>query len=104
MTPGLFQHNHPATSVAAAHTVPNLTGKRIAVLRVIAAKPCTDEWILEATGMSPNTARPRRVELVDAGYVRDSGTVARTRSGVSAIVWEVTDAGIAALNRKGAPS
>jgi hypothetical protein len=78
------------TSQAAAKSVvPNARTLRAAVLRVIQALgPLTDEQIQEALHMNPSTQRPRRVELVEGGHVRDSGRRAKTRSGRSAVLWE----------------
>lgn len=50
--------------------------------------PATDEQIQDALGMNPSTQRPRRIELVTAGFVRDSGKTRKTASGRSATVWE----------------
>lgn len=52
----------------------------------------TDEQIAEALGMSPNTERPRRVELVRLGLVAPDGE-ALTRSGRRAVRWRATVAG-----------
>lgn len=51
---------------------------------------CTDEQIQKAERMDPSTQRPRRVELVRAGLVRDSGRKRRTHSGRFAVVWVAT--------------
>lgn len=97
-TTGLVSDSHPPTSHAAARSVPDLTGKRLGVLRYIAASGgATDEMVIDATGYSPNTARPRRVELVGMGLVRDSGRLKKTRAGMEAVVWEATDEGRAAM-------
>lgn len=47
----------------------------------------TDDEIQAALDMPPSTQRPRRVELVRAGLVRDSGEKRKTRSGRRAAVW-----------------
>lgn len=47
----------------------------------------TDEEVQDATDMNPNTQRPRRIELVIAGLVEDSGQTRKTRSGTQAVVW-----------------
>lgn len=47
----------------------------------------TDQEIQRATGLDPSTERPRRIELVNAGLVYDSGRKRRTLSGRRAIVW-----------------
>jgi hypothetical protein len=51
--------------------------------------PSTDEEIQLGLKMNPSTQRPRRVELVTAGAVRDSVIRRRTQSGRFATVWEV---------------
>jgi hypothetical protein len=52
-------------------------------------KGATDEETQFALAMNPSTQRPRRVELVDMGLVKDSGTTRKTASGRSATVWVV---------------
>jgi hypothetical protein len=47
----------------------------------------TDEEICDLTGVSPNSERPRRGELVNAGLVRDSGSTRLTKAGRNASVW-----------------
>lgn len=47
----------------------------------------TDEECQDALAMNPSTQRPRRVELVRAGRVVDSGRTRPTRSGRQAVVW-----------------
>ena len=49
----------------------------------------TDEECQDGIPMNPSTQRPRRVELVRMGLVRDTGEKRKTRSGRSAVVWEV---------------
>lgn len=51
--------------------------------------PCTDEQICKHTGMNPSTERPRRIELVELGKLRDSGKVGLTESKRRAVLWEV---------------
>lgn len=48
--------------------------------------PVTDEEIITMTGLSPNTARPRRVELEKLGLIVP-GELRRTRSGRWATTW-----------------
>lgn len=50
----------------------------------------TDQEMQQALGMKPSTQRPRRVELVQMGLVRDSGRTRDTESGREATVWEVS--------------
>lgn len=89
---GLVRNDHPATAQAAAARAPAGRAGR-AVRSFIASRGsmgATDEEIIEAVlplGFAVNTIRPRRVELVRAGVVRNSGRERETRSGRDAIVW-----------------
>lgn len=93
--PGQVRHDARPTSVAAAASVAGVTGEaRLRVLAFIRASGetgCTDEQCIDGTGMSPSTVRPRRVELVQQGYVRDSGRTRETRSRRAAVVWVATE-------------
>jgi hypothetical protein len=51
--------------------------------------PATDPEIQARMRMEPNTERPRRVELVEGGFVRDSGQRKR-HHGKEHIIWEAT--------------
>jgi hypothetical protein len=80
------------TSQAAAVSMTNNAGTlRRRVLWAIRDSPdgLTDEEIQDQTGMNPSTERPRRIELVLAGLVRNSGRKRRTRSNRLAVVWEI---------------
>lgn len=50
--------------------------------------PSTDEAIQLGLNMNPSTQRPRRIELVEQGRVKDTGGKWRTISGRAASVWE----------------
>jgi hypothetical protein len=50
----------------------------------------TDVEIQRATGLVPNSERPRRVELVDGGWLADSGRT-REHYGREHTVWVITD-------------
>lgn len=50
----------------------------------------TDHQMQELLHMNPSTQRPRRVELVKAGLVKDSGRFDITPSGRRAVVWVAT--------------
>ena len=52
----------------------------------------TDEEVRRGLGLRADTARARRVELRDAGLVRDSGARRPVESGRLAIVWTSTPA------------
>lgn len=47
----------------------------------------TDHEMQEDLQMNPSTQRPRRVELVKAGLVKESGRFRLTPSGRRAVVW-----------------
>lgn len=82
---------HSPTSVAAAEAIaPVAATLRRLVLEAIAvagADGLTDEEVIQKTGIQPSTARPRRIDLVRAGLVRDSRQTRKTTSGRSATVW-----------------
>lgn len=91
---GLFEPRPPAvrsspTSVAAAEAIrsdaKSLRAKLYAWLRVNG--PATDEEMQAV--LPPNTQRPRRVELVRAGLVVDSGQTKPGKSGRQATLWAV---------------
>ena len=56
-------------------------------IRRAGADGLTDEEMLAAVQLAPSTGRPRRIELVQRGLVRDSGNIRKTASGRSAVVW-----------------
>jgi hypothetical protein len=98
---GKVRHDAPDTSREAARLIaPKVGTKRQQVLREIAMSApqgVTDEGICLALGMNPSTERPRRVELVEAGWVEDSGERLLLRSGTHAILWRLTQRGREAL-------
>lgn len=56
-----------------------------------------DEDLAERFGIYRDTAGPRRLELVNMGYLRASGRQRRTSRNTPSIVWELTDAAITKL-------
>lgn len=89
---------HSATSKAAATSiVPKAGTLRAMVLEFLKDRRywgidgATDEEIQDELEMPQNTARPRRVELVRAGLVIDSGRSRPTKSGRMATVWVVNN-------------
>jgi hypothetical protein len=84
---------HSETSVAAAEAIkPDVGRLRQLVLDAIRRAGddgLTDEEMLAAVQLAPSTGRPRRIELVQRGLVRDSGRTRKTASGRSAAVWVV---------------
>lgn len=82
---------HSETSKAAAETMrPDAATDRMEVLNLLlrALVGMTDEEIQLSLKLNPSTERPRRIELVRAGKVRDSGKKRATKSGRLATIWE----------------
>jgi hypothetical protein len=81
---------HSQTSLDAARELQNKTTKKALVFKEIVCRGkegATDEEIMMDLGMSPNTERPRRVELVREGFIVDSGRTRKTRANRDAVVW-----------------
>lgn len=81
---------HSATSRDAAQAIrPKSDTLRAAVMSYIASQGiegATDEEIQNALGMQGSTQRPRRIELMNAGEIREIGK-RKTSSGRLASVW-----------------
>jgi hypothetical protein len=93
---GLFDAPAPAqahspTSKAAARSIEPRTGTLrgfvLAYIRGAGMNGATDEEMQSALSMNPSTQRPRRIELVEAGFVYDSNRTRPTESGRNAVVW-----------------
>lgn len=87
---------HSPTSQAAARQIrpdaSRLRGRVLGLLLERGEQGATDEELQLALSMNPSTERPRRIELVEAGAVRDSGRTRPTRSGRKAVVWQAAEA------------
>lgn len=86
----------PTSVMAALLTLPRTRTKRMAVLEAIAwagEEGCTDDELYAILGVGPNTVRPRRVELLDAGWIEDARRRRKTSTGADAIVWVLTEQG-----------
>lgn len=74
---GLVRRDHPDTSYAAARRVEPRTGtQRAKVLDLIRRRGdfgATDRELQLTLHLPGNSERPRRVELTQAGWLRDSG-------------------------------
>ena len=92
MTLPAFQ-SHSSTSRQAAldiyYDVGKLQQRVLDCLRGWGDVGGTDEEIQKALGMNPSTERPRRIELVSKGLIRDSGLRRKTDSKRLATVWVV---------------
>lgn len=89
-----YQRHSRTSRAAAINSEPAAGTKRglaLAHLRRQGAAGATDEEMQAQIPMNPNTQRPRRVELVAAGLVRDSGRTRKTAGGDDAVVWVATE-------------
>lgn len=88
--PTLPFQRHSDTSRAAADSMteqaPTMRSQVFSIIQHYG--PVTDEVGAELAGLSPNTWRPRRVELARAGVIRKADEDGRTRSGRKAARWE----------------
>jgi predicted ArsR family transcriptional regulator len=88
----IFDAPYVTTSETSREAATSMKGKtanlRSLVLEALRNRPMTDEQIATSLALSPNTARPRRVELVRSGHVVEVGK-AVTASGRSAVIWGV---------------
>jgi hypothetical protein len=93
--PGKAFAGAPVTTREAALLVTPRSGtQRDRVLQsIVTSGGLTDEEMQVRLSMSGDTQRPRRIELVEGGWVHDGGQRRRTASGERAIVWELTEAG-----------
>ena len=92
---GKFSHpdsGAPETQRQSAILIYPRTGTwRLRVLNAIANHGgATDEELYAITGGDENTVRPRRNELMNDGWIEDSGRRRRTPSKKDAVVWDLT--------------
>jgi hypothetical protein len=84
-------HNGTATSKAAAKAIePHINEQHKAMLfwyRTYGSPGLTDAEMIEATGFSGDSVRPRRGELVAMNLVADSGRTRATKTGRQATVY-----------------
>ena len=82
---------HSRTSRSAAESIEPKTGTKraivLAFLRGRGKDGATDDEMQRLIPMGPNTQRPRRVELVAASLIFDSGRERDTTGGDPAVVW-----------------
>jgi hypothetical protein len=84
-----FQAHSATSREAAKYAKEFVPTQKLRVLMQLQIHDATDEELHLALRMNPSTQRPRRIELVQAGKVRDSGRIRNTKSGRRAVVWEV---------------
>lgn len=81
---------HSDTSRAAAKAIePKLSRLERQVAALLERTPpgLTDNQMQSGLAMNGNTQRPRRIRLVELGYVKDTGERRATGSGRPATVW-----------------
>lgn len=110
---GLMLWDAPAPSVPRSTSEDAADGQsrskrqidRVRILRAVAftRDGLTRDQIAEELGISPNTVRPRIVELMTLGYVHDQRLMRLTQTGSLAAVCEATDAGRAWLDTNTKP-
>lgn len=79
------------SGAAIGRLIPNLRDLVLEAFRRAGASGLTDEEAQERTGLDPSTERPRRVELVRARLVMDSGRKRTTKHGRPATVWTIAE-------------
>jgi len=94
---GKFRGDAGKTMIASAVAAYPATGTaRRRVLDAIAQageRGRTDEELQDELNMNPSTERPRRIELVEGGWIEDSGTTRQTDAHRDAVVWALTERG-----------
>ena len=84
------QRHSPTSRAAALAAEPHAGTKRAILLAFLRGRGdlgATDEEMQVCVPMSPNTQRPRRVELVEGRHIENSGRIRKTMGGVDAVVW-----------------
>lgn len=94
-TIGKFHADAKLTERKAALAIYPKTGtQRRSILERIALNTgATDEELSYLLNMNPSSVRPRRGELVEGGWIEDSGRTRQLRSGEKGIVWVLTEKG-----------
>lgn len=116
---GKVGRDHPETSRAAARAITTRSGsQRHRILIALGQRPRADHELQRDVGVVGSSERPRRLELVEAGYVRaavgrdiagwmdrpaaekdDPVTRENPDTGQQCTVWTITEAGRAALRQ-----
>lgn len=88
---GKYQKSSP-TSREAAFFAEDFSGsaREQVFLQIVKSGGATDEEVQSAIRMNPSTQRPRRVELVELGLIKDSKYVRKTSAGLDAVIWIAT--------------
>lgn len=93
----------PDTSKRAAFANLPLKGtQRREILDIHLANPkgLTDDELSQLTSIRLNSLTTRRSELYQGGWLEDSGLERKARTGISQVVWRVTDKALALLHER----
>src|SRR5947199_355675 len=84
-----FVRGSRTSELAAIEAEPSAGTQRFKVWQLLRDFPngLSDDQMQRILNMNPSTQRPRRVELVEAGLVVDSGRRRHTPSGREAVIW-----------------
>ena len=96
--------SHNTAKTAALKATPRTGTQRRQVLDFIATcdeEGATDEDIQVFTLMDYSSQGPRRRELVEGGWVEDSGLTRATLAGDQVTIWKITDEGRSRLDSEG---
>lgn len=82
-------HGSKTSFAAAVSIVANTNNMHQRIINFLKERPegATDEQISISLDMKQSTQRPRRIELVNKGKVKDSGRKGKTSSNRSAVIW-----------------
>lgn len=87
-----YQPHSTTSREAAAIVTPRLNELQRQLLEYFQAcgeDGSTDEEATLKLGWNPSTIRPRRVELLAAKLIKDSGKTRKTKSRRAAVVWQI---------------
>jgi len=87
-----YVRGSPTSRDAWLQNEPAANSQRRFVLDLLRQYPrggLTDHEMQNLLRMNPSTQRPRRIELVEGGFVIDSGHTRLTPSGRRAVVWAI---------------
>lgn len=88
---GPFAKDSETSRHAALDNFPKQGSQRERVLLSLLERPATRDELVIRLRLRGNTIRPRVKELIDGGWVRETGITHKTATGSDAAVLDVTD-------------
>jgi predicted ArsR family transcriptional regulator len=86
-----FVRGSQTSREAAEFITPKFPSLQVRVLEYIKMHgPCTDRAIIDGLELEPNSVRPRRIELMHLGVIRQESTVRQT-NGRNAATWVIVE-------------